>query len=101
MHVVPFILLLVSSEDFLFPFILTAQNYYSPSLLGNEWETTTRTNTGSCTDDLDSLSTFLAVKNTKVFIILKDGKIAFRNIIRTSGSIVFSMYWVTVAKNID
>ncbi len=84
---------------FLFPFILTAQNYYFPPLLGSEWETITPTDAGFCTDDLDSLSTFLAEKNTKAFIILKDGKIAFEEYYNGFGQDSV-WYWASAAKTL-
>lgn len=84
---------------FLFPFILTAQDYYFPPLLGNQWETITPTDAGFCTDDLDSLSTFLEEKNTKAFIILKDGKIVFEEYYNgfEQDSI---WYWASAAKTL-
>ncbi len=84
---------------FLFPFILTAQDYYFPPLLGNEWETISPTDAGFCIDDLDSLSTFLAEKNTKAFIILKNGKIAFEEYYDGFGQDSV-WYWASAAKTL-
>ena len=84
---------------FLFPFILTAQDYYFPPLLGNGWETISPTDAGFCTDDLDSLSTFLEEKNTKAFIILKDGKIAFEEYYNGFGQDSV-WYWASAAKTL-
>ncbi|MFK7775588.1 MAG: serine hydrolase [Saprospiraceae bacterium] len=84
---------------FLFPFILTAQDYYFPPLLGNEWETISPTDAGFCTDDLDSLSTFLIEKNTKAFIILKDGKIVFEEYYNGFGQDSV-WYWASAAKTL-
>ena len=84
---------------FLFPFILTAQDYYFPPLLGNQWETITPTDAGFCTDDLDSLSTFLEEKNTKAFIILKDGKIVFEEYYNGFGQDSI-WYWASAAKTL-
>lgn len=81
----------------LFPFFLSAQDYYFPPLLGNEWETISPTDAGLCTDDLDSLSTFLVEKNTKAFIILKDGKIAFEEYYNGFGQDSI-WYWASAAK---
>lgn len=83
----------------IFPFILTAQDYYFPPLLGNEWETISPTEAGFCTDDLDSLSTFLIEKNTKAFIILKDGKIAFEEYYNGFGQDSI-WYWASAAKTL-
>lgn len=84
---------------FLFPFIVTAQDYYFPPLLGNEWETISPTEAGFCTDDLDSLSSFLVEKNTKAFIILKDGKIAFEEYYNGFGQDSL-WYWASAAKTL-
>jgi CubicO group peptidase (beta-lactamase class C family) len=84
---------------FLFPFIVTAQEYYFPPLLGNDWETISPTEAGFCTEDLDSLSTFLAEKNTKAFIILKDGKIVFEEYYDGFGQDSV-WYWASAAKTL-
>ncbi len=84
---------------FFFPFILTAQDYYFPPLLGNEWATISPTEAGFCTDDLDSLSAFLVEKNTKAFIILKDGKIAFEEYYDGFGQDSI-WYWASAAKTL-
>lgn len=49
---------------------------YFPPVSGSEWLTTTPTLLGWNTVQLNDLYTFLQSKNTKAFIILKDGKIA-------------------------
>lgn len=49
---------------------------YFPPVSGSEWLTTTPTLLGWNTAQLNDLYTFLQSKNTKAFIILKDGKIA-------------------------
>lgn len=84
---------------FFFPLFLTAQDYYFPPLLGNEWETISPDDAGFCTEDLDSLSTFLAEKNTKAFIILKDGKIAFEEYYNDFGQDSV-WYWASAAKTL-
>jgi CubicO group peptidase (beta-lactamase class C family) len=84
---------------FLFPFIVTAQEYYFPPLLGNDWEIISPTEAGFCTDDLDSLSTFLEENNTKAFIILKDGKIAFEEYYNGFGQDSV-WYWASAAKTL-
>ncbi len=53
----------------------TPEELYFPSLLNNEWETSTPETLGWNTSQLNNLYTYLESKNTKGFIILKDGKI--------------------------
>jgi hypothetical protein len=55
--------------------VLKAQ-YYFPPTTGNTWDTVSPQSLGWCTDRMDSLYDLLDRKNTKAFIILKDGKIA-------------------------
>lgn len=54
---------------------LHAQVDYFPPLQGDEWETTDPATLGWCAENIDSLFNFLDEKNTKAFLILKDGKI--------------------------
>lgn len=56
------------------PIFLSAQNYYYPPNSGT-WETTDPAELGWNPDSLTSLQQFLGDKNTKAFIILKEGKI--------------------------
>ncbi|RZM12635.1 MAG: class C beta-lactamase-related serine hydrolase [Pedobacter sp.] len=48
---------------------------YFPPLIGNSWETISPASLGWCQPAIDSLYSFLDKKNTKGFIVLKDGKI--------------------------
>lgn len=48
---------------------------YFPPLSGNEWSTVTPASLGWDTGQLNDLYTYLQSKDTKAFIILKDGKI--------------------------
>ncbi len=52
-----------------------AQPFYFPPDTG-VWETINTQNLGWCDDELDDLHGFLEEKNTKAFIILKNGRIA-------------------------
>ncbi|HMX85554.1 MAG TPA: hypothetical protein PKD14_06435, partial [Saprospiraceae bacterium] len=54
---------------------LHAQSLYFPPLLGKEWATTTPEQLGWCTEKIDSLYDFLQQKDSKAFMVLKDGKI--------------------------
>ncbi len=53
----------------------SAQDLYFPPTFGNEWETIDPSELNWCSDSLEALQTFLDEKNSKAFIILKDGKI--------------------------
>lgn len=48
---------------------------YFPPLAGSTWATTSPASLGWCPDKIDSLYGFLQAKNTKAFIVLKDGRI--------------------------
>lgn len=55
---------------------LSAQPLYFPPLAGNTWESVSPASLGWCTNRLDSLFQFLDSRDTKAFLILKDGRIA-------------------------
>jgi len=48
---------------------------YFPPITGNTWATTSPASLGWCADKIDTLYNFLQTKNTKAFIVLKDGRI--------------------------
>lgn len=56
------------------PFFLSAQSYYYPPTIGT-WDTMDPADLAWNPDSLASLEQFLEDKNTKAFIILKEGKI--------------------------
>lgn len=56
-------------------FQLYAQDLYFPPTVGSEWETVDMTTLGWCPEKLPPLYDYLEAKNTKAFIVLKDGKI--------------------------
>lgn len=58
----------------LLPVLSSAQSYYFPPL-GNNWDTEDPANLSWNSDSLLSLQQYLGDKNTKAFIILKEGKI--------------------------
>ncbi len=72
---------------------------YFPPLTGNTWDTISPQTLGWCTNRLDSLYKMLDEKNTKAFIVLKDGKIViekyFDSFTRDS-----SWYWASAGKTI-
>ena len=55
-------------------FSVKAQSLYFPPLTGNVWDSILPSSIGYCQPRIDSLYNYLQVKNTKSFIILKEGK---------------------------
>jgi CubicO group peptidase (beta-lactamase class C family) len=53
----------------------TANTMYFPPIGGTEWQTTTPASLGWNETELTNLYSYLQSKNTKAFIILKDGKV--------------------------
>lgn len=82
-----------------FTFSSQAQTTYFPPLAGNTWATTDPASLGWCTDRIDSLYDFLDQKNTKAFIVLKDGRIVLEHYFGsfTADSI---WYWASAGKTI-
>ena len=76
----------------------TAQTSYFPPLTGN-WETITPSSLGWCNENIDSLYNYLNQKNTKAFIVLKDGKIVLEKYFGnfTQDSI---WYWASAGKTL-
>ena len=83
----------------LLPTFLSAQDYYFPPNNNNTWETITPTEVGWCADELNEVYTFLEEKNTKAFIILKDGKIAVEQYFNGFGQ-DSAWYWASAGKTI-
>ena len=86
----------------IFLFFITgsnAQSLYFPPISGNTWETTSPDSLGWCTDKIDPLFDFLKLKNTKAFIVLKDGKIViekyYDNFVQDS-----IRYWASAGKTL-
>ena len=52
-----------------------SQSLYFPPVFGDDWESIEPESLGWCTDEMDTLYQFLEQKNTKAFLVLKDGKI--------------------------
>ncbi len=84
----------------LFCFSGFAQNLYFPPLVGNTWETVSpQTSMNWCPAKMDSLRQFLSTKNTKAFIVLKNGRIAtewyFGTFTQDS-----AWYWASASKSL-
>lgn len=58
----------------LLSFSVKAQSLYFPPLTGNVWDSISPSSIGYCQSRIDSLYNYLQTKNTKSFIMLKDGK---------------------------
>lgn len=78
--------------------LLHAQLYFPP-LTGNTWETISPEQLNWCTGRTDSLYRLLESKNTKAFIILKDGKIVIEKYFGTFTT-DSSWYWASSAKSL-
>ena len=57
----------------LMPFLGQSQTYFPPTT-GTTWDTLPASNLGWCQDRIDSLYQFLEARNSKSFIVLKDGR---------------------------
>ncbi len=76
-----------------------AQNLYFPPLVGNNWETRTPESLGWCTSRIDTLYQYLESRNSKAFIVLKDGRIVMERYFGTftSDSV---WYWASAGKTL-
>jgi CubicO group peptidase (beta-lactamase class C family) len=85
---------------FHFDFI-QAQDLYFPPLIEteeNNWETMPASELQWCDERIDSLYTFLEKKNTKSFIVLKDGKIVLEKYFGTFTQ-DSTWYWASAGKS--
>ena len=78
--------------------ISNAQLYFPP-ISGNSWDTISPANLGWCQDKIDTLLDFLETKNTKAFIVLKDGKIAIEKYYGTF-TVDSLWYWASAGKSL-
>lgn len=86
---------------FLLQFVINsnAQSLYFPPLTGNTWDTMHPQSINWCTARIDSLYNYLQVKNTKSFIILKNGKIVLEKYFGTyTADSLF--YWASASKSL-
>ena len=93
------LLLYILSIFTLLAFDTYSQSIYFPPLTGNTWETVSPESLGWCTDNIDTLFSFLENKNTKAFLVLKDGKIVIEHYFGTftQDSI---WYWASAGKTL-
>lgn len=79
--------------------VLTAQSLYFPSTTTDEWESLDPESLGWCSENIPALLDFLNEKNTKAFIVLKDGKIVLEEYFgnHTQNSL---WYWASAGKTL-
>jgi CubicO group peptidase (beta-lactamase class C family) len=77
----------------------TAQSLYFPPTVGNAWETTTPEELGWCPEKVDTLLDYLEAKNTKAFILLKDGRIVIEQYFGTFTQ-DSAWYWASAGKTL-
>ncbi|MDO8369044.1 MAG: serine hydrolase [Saprospiraceae bacterium] len=75
-------------------------NLYFPPKTGTTWQTTSPAILGFCPERIDSLYQFLEDKNTKSFLLLKDGKIVLE---KYFGAFVQDSvwYWASAGKSLS
>ena len=91
-RIVIFILLLI-------PSVGKSQSIYFPPLLGNTWDALSPASLGWCEPKIDSLLDYLEAKNSKAFILLKDGKIVIEKYFGTF-TIDSVWYWASAGKTL-
>lgn len=79
---------------------LESQSLYFPPLTGSSWDNTDPQSLGWCQARIDSLYNYLQVKNTKSFIILKDGKIVLEKYFGTYTA-DSAFYWASASKSLS
>lgn len=76
-----------------------AQSLYFPPLTGNEWATLSPDSLGWCQDKIEELYDYLDEKNTKAFIVLKNGKIVLEKYFGTFTA-DSTWYWASAGKSL-
>ncbi|MBK6983487.1 MAG: serine hydrolase [Bacteroidetes bacterium] len=83
----------------LFSFTVKTQSLYFPPTTGNVWDSILPSNLNYCQARIDSLYNYLQVKNTKSFILLKDGKRVLEKYFGTyKRDSIF--YWASASKSL-
>ncbi|MBK7937846.1 MAG: serine hydrolase [Lewinellaceae bacterium] len=75
------------------------EDFYFPPKTGTAWATLAPGDLGICPDRIDSLYTFLEDRNTKSFLLLKDGKIVLEKYFGTFSQDSF-WYWASAGKSL-
>ena len=76
-----------------------SQPSYFPPLTGATWDTLSPSSLGWCQDKIDTLLDYLDAKNSKAFILLKDGKIVIEKYYDTF-TVDSLWYWASAGKTI-
>ena len=79
--------------------VAKAQALYFPPITGTTWDTTSPQSLGWCQTRIDSLYNYLQAKNTKSFIILKNGKIVLEKYFGTYTADSLH-YWASASKSL-
>ena len=83
----------------IFQAFISAQSMYFPPATGTVWETVTPQSLGWCTQNIDSLNRFLEEKNSKAFIVLKNGRIVMEKYFGTFTQ-DSAWYWASAGKTL-
>lgn len=78
---------------------LAAQSTYFPPNFSEIWETEDASNLGWCDTSIEKMNTFHGESNTKAFIILKNGKIAFESYYNDH-EVTTPWYWASAGKSL-
>ena len=78
---------------------LHSQDLYFPPTTGNDWETIDPIELNWCDEKINSLYNFLEEKNTRAFLILKDGKIVLEKYLNGHGPDSL-WYWASAGKTV-
>lgn len=89
---------------FLFLLLLIAiksqsQSLYFPPIIGSTWDTISPSSIGWCENKIPDLINYLEDKNTKAFIVLKDGKIVIEKYFGTFTK-DSAWYWASAGKSL-
>jgi CubicO group peptidase (beta-lactamase class C family) len=90
-HIILFLLVIISTT--------IAQDIYFPPKAGNTWEKVSLEKLNWNTDEVQPLYDFLSQKNTKAFILLKDGKIVIEKYFGTFSQ-DSNWYWASAGKTL-
>ena len=78
---------------------VSSQSPYFPPLTGSAWDTLSAVSLGWDTAKTDTLYRFLAEKNTRAFLVLKDGRIVLERYFGTFTA-DSTWYWASAGKTI-
>jgi len=81
------------------PLAASTQSLYFPPAGSTAWETTDPATLGWCPERIDSLYEFLGSRNTKAFIVLKDGRIVLEHYFGTFTQDSL-WYWASAGKTL-